>query len=83
MTDAEYLTYLEEWAADYCHVDLDVDWTVLPAGVQMFKVQALEFIKKQTGIASESLGDYSVSYVTSFPASLLALLRPYRRPLFI
>lgn len=81
MTDAEILVALDAWAQAYCNTT----WTALtvPAGVTLFLNQALNFIKGQSGIASESLGDYSVSFVTSFPPSLLSLLRPYRQVSFI
>ena len=79
MTDQELRDHLTEWTKDYCRDDFDDG---LPAGVKMFIEKGFEFYKKRAGKVSESLGDYSVTYekVDDFlPASLVSLLRPYRR----
>ncbi|SNR95525.1 hypothetical protein SAMN05446037_100269 [Anaerovirgula multivorans] len=84
MTDEQIKDALTDWVKDYCNNDfIEDEVEVLPGGVLLFLNQAVEFTKKQTGITSESLGDYSVSFETDFPASMLKLLSPYKRVKFL
>lgn len=90
MTDLENLT---EWVKHYCNNDFlkpnpDYDEddpnseefiVVLPGGVNLFLDKGINFINAQKGLQSESLGDYSVTFLTEMPSSLLSLLAPYKR----
>ena len=92
MTDQELKTALTEWVKDYCKNDFlinnpDYDSEdeesekyieSLPGGVKTFLNQGVDFIKNQSGIKSESLGDYSIAWTTDYPESLLKLIRPYK-----
>jgi len=92
MTDEQIKSALTEWVKDYCNNDFLVknpDYDSedaeseeyieeLPDGVELFLNQAVDFTKNQTGKKSESLGDYSVSWETGFPPSMLMFLAPYR-----
>lgn len=57
----------------------------IPQNVKLFIARFIEFNfpndKRSDGIASESFGGYSVSYVSQedVPANLLAMLAPYRK----
>lgn len=73
------------WVKDYCNNDFldDDDIEKIPGGVNVFLTQAVKYIEKQEGKTSESLGDYSVAWSTDYPESMLRLLRPYRRVVFV
>jgi hypothetical protein len=70
-----------EWVQGYCHQSFENDQEELklPGGAKIFVAQACEFNMNQAGMQSESLGDYSVSYTTDYPESMMKLLRPYRK----
>lgn len=74
--------YLLEWAGDYCRDDFT---TNTPAGVNLFVEKGLDYVKDFNGVASESLGDYSVSFLSDsgFPLYLLKMLAPYKRIKFL
>lgn len=76
MTQQELSDYLTDWVKDYCHNPFEDG---IPSGVTLFVTQASDYLLKQNGITSESLGDYSVSISPDFPPALTNLLRPYRR----
>lgn len=92
MTDGEIKDALKEWVKDYCrnnflikNPDYDPDDPQseeyienLPKAVDLFLNQGVDFIKKQSGIQSESLGDHSITFTTDFPTSLMKLIAPYR-----
>jgi len=84
MTEQELKAYLTEWVKDYCNNKFlnEDEEEELPGGVEVFLDRAVEYFKSQSGINSESLGDYSVSFDTDIPESLLKLLRPYRKVKF-
>lgn len=70
---------LESFAREFCNNE-DLIFTT---GVKFFVAKACQYAERQSGIASEQLGDYSVTYAVSpgaFPPELLAYLYPYRRP---
>ena len=87
---------LKEWVKDYCrnnflieNPDYDEDdpeseeyIEQIPGGVDVFLDKAEEYFGEEQGVQSESLGDYSVSFDTDIPASLLKLLQPYRKVRF-
>lgn len=79
MSDDELKEALLLWAQEYCKMTWEAGFE--PAGVKLFANQAVEWIKTQNGITSESLGDYSVTFLEegAMPKGLLALLRPYRK----
>ena len=79
MTDEALREWLLLWVKDYCNNTWDTD----PPGVILFLNQAVDYIKNQKGITSETIGDYSVTFVEAVPKSLLMLLRPYRKVKFI
>lgn len=76
LTQADMEKYLTEWAMEYCNNKF---YYGIPAGVKMFVDKAAAYLFNQSGMTSESLGDYSVSMNPDFPPALLSLLAPYRR----
>ena len=84
MTDEQLKEHLKEWVKDYCNNSFldDDDLEDLPGGVELFIEKGVEYMSNQQGKTSESLGDYSVSFDTNMPESLLKLLRPYRKVRF-
>lgn len=77
MLDDELKEAMMLWAQDYCKMTWEEGYE--PAGVKLFVNQAVEWLKTQNGITSESLGDYSVSFADGMPKGLISLLRPYRK----
>ena len=79
MFDEELEEALLLWAQEYCKMPWEAGFE--PVGVKLFAKQAVAWIKTQNGITSESLGDYSVTFLEegAMPKGLLALLRPYRK----
>ena len=90
--DREWTTYdlkanLLRWVKDYCRDDfIRGTVEVIPGGVEVFLEKALAYYTNiaGSGLASESLGDYSVSFNNSsstggIPVELKSLLIPYRR----
>ena len=73
MTEVEFRANLLSWAKSYCRNQFTAG---TPAGVLIFIDKAVDYFNTQSGKTSESLGDYSVSFETSIPVSLLDLLRP-------
>lgn len=92
MTEVQILAALKKWVIDYCRneflinnpdYDADIEGSEeyieeLPGGVDLFLNQGVNFIKNQSGVSAESLGDHSITWTTDFPKSLLQLLYPYR-----
>jgi hypothetical protein len=78
MTDAQRRTRLIAWAKDKCQ-----NADITDEQLELFLEQAIPFSSTNTGKTSESLGDYSVSFNTDFPPSVLRLLLPYNRVKFI
>ena len=92
MTDQQIKDALTEWVKDYCQNDFKIDnpdydeeeegseeyILSLPSAVNLFLNQAVDYMKNQSGIKSESLGDHSITWETDFPKSLTKLLVPYR-----
>ena len=79
LTEQEIKDLLEEWVKDYCRNDFS---TGLPAGVKLFLEKGFDYLIKNSGKNSESLGDYSVSFqniTNQLPASVISFLHPYRR----
>ncbi len=92
MTDEQIKTALTAWVKDECrdnfliaNPDYDPDDEAsekyiesLPGGVELFLNQAVAYVKNQSGIQSESLGDHSIAWTTDFPDSLLKLIKPHK-----
>jgi len=88
---------LKEFAIKYCNnsflvenPDYDEDdpeseeyIEEIPEPVILFIAKAAEYNISQSGINSESLGDYSVSFETDLPPSITKLLTPYRKVSFV
>jgi len=76
---------LEQYAREYTN---DEDLMFTSATVKLFIAKACEYLGRgvATGVQSETLGDYSVTYalgqvaVGAFPGEVLAYLNTYRRP---
>lgn len=97
MNDEQLKAALKEWVKDYCNnqflidnPDYDPDdessdefIESLPGGVNIFLDRAVAYFKKQSGKKSEALGDYSVSFETDIPQSIMKLIRVYRRVRFV
>ena len=91
LTDQQITNALTDWVKDWCNNDFLIDnpdydsedetseeYIVdLPAGVELFLENAVSTFKTDTGIKSESLGDYSVSFKDD---KLLTLARQYLKP---
>ncbi|MBI1939174.1 MAG: phage head-tail connector protein [Ignavibacteriales bacterium] len=75
---------IEDEAAD-SNCFIRITMMRLPKGVKVFIAKFIQHLfsnnKSSEGIASESFGGYSVSYITEdkIPDTLLAILQPYRR----
>ena len=94
--DAQYDDYLntiipmlKDFAKEYCNnpflvYDEDTEEYVeeIPEPVILFLAKATEYNIFQSGVKSESVGDYSVSFETDYPESITKLLRPYRKVKF-
>jgi hypothetical protein len=78
MTDSQRRTRLIAWAKENCQNDDLTD-----EQLELFLEQAIPFSSSITGKTSESLGDYSVSFNTDFPASIMRFLKPYNRVKFL
>jgi len=76
MTDVELRIYLEDWVKDYCKNPFE---SGTPSGVVLFLDKAVEFIKAQNGVKSETLGDWSITLSVDYPESMLKLIKPYKR----
>ena len=63
-----------EWIKLYCNNSNLVDTLMISVVID----KLIEH-DKHTGVQSESLGDYSVSYEVDYPQSILRLLIPYRK----
>lgn len=76
MDQTDVSEILEEWVRDYCHDDFEDG---LPGAVRLFIEKVSSQILTGAEKASESLGDYSVSYLADVPPTYLRLLAPYRK----
>ena len=80
MTDAEIETALQEYIDEY--VGYEIDWTDPPGSASLALDRMKDNIASgKVGIGSESIGDYSVSYVTSqaFDSTTLSFLKEIRK----
>lgn len=80
MNEHELKHHLLRWVEDYCNREFDQE--DLPGGVALFLEQGADFLKKQNGVTSLKLGDYSVVHTTDYPDSLKRLLSSYRKVRF-
>jgi predicted extracellular nuclease len=86
------LPLLEDYVKTYCNDDFLVEtsagstsyYTDMPLGVKRYIARKIKSDSCNiTGVMSESLGDYSVSYGNTVSDPLLALLNPYRKVGFV
>jgi len=72
------------WVKQTCHNDFMVNGVErIPHGIEIFITETEKYFMTSGVIASESLGDYSVSFVIGqygLPQHLMLLLNSYRRP---
>lgn len=80
MNEHELKHHLLRWVEDYCNREFDEE--DLPGGVALFLEQSAPYLKNQSGIIKETLGDHSILYSMEYPDSLMKLIRPYRRVKF-
>lgn len=52
---------------------------ILPDGVRLFMAKFIELNSTNASLKSRSMGTVSYTYQTEMPASLMSLLRPYKR----
>jgi hypothetical protein len=71
----ELITLLTDYVKDYCNNPFET----MPAGVELFIPKAIDYLMNKSGVSSETMGQVSYSYDLDFPASILRLLRPYKR----
>ena len=75
---------IEGYIKDYCNnVFLDENETEnYPEGLKLIAIKMIEYNLNQSGVQSEKLGDYSVTYTTDYPDFIMRGLRRYRRVSF-
>ncbi len=73
------LPCLVEYCQNYCKQDFKDEAGVvqLPQGVKLAIAQMAQYNMKDNGINSERGSNYSVTYETDFPQSILIMLNPY------
>lgn len=90
ITDTKHDEFLQEVAPD--HLDYAKVYTnntfledgveVIPGPVILFVAKACEFNMGQTGLKARKMGEVSYTYETDLPASIVKLLKPYRKVKF-
>ena len=98
LTDQQITNALTDWVKDWCNnqfLILNPDYDAedeqseeyietLPGGVLLFLENAVGVFKTDTGIKSESLGDYSVSFKDDVLLELAnQYLKPYKKVKFL
>jgi hypothetical protein len=84
-TTSAYLTAIVPMLTDYAREYCNQAWTddALPGPVKIFIAQAAKWLMEDQGVTNKTLGDGAVSFANSLPATIVAMLRPYKRVRFV
>jgi hypothetical protein len=77
---------VEDFVKRYCNDDFlaeDGVTSAFPAGIKLPVVQLIKASMVYKGVAGESIGDYSVSFFSTIPQSILIGLKPYKKLKFV
>lgn len=75
----EFLTtaipLVEEHVKTFCRKEFADGF---PGGVKLAATEFLKYALQNRGVQSESIGDYSVTFLADIPESVKKILRPYK-----
>lgn len=76
---------VEDFIKMHCNDDFtDEDGvTSYPAGLKLPAAQLIKYQMEYKGVSGESVGDYSVSFLSNIPDGIKSMLRPYKKVRFI
>jgi hypothetical protein len=77
-----FIPIVEDFILNYCAISEDS--ASLQPGLKLPAANLVNYqLQKPSNISSETIGNYSVSYINNYPNDLLSTLKPYRKVKFI